>query len=756
MSSSTNSTLSETSSSYTDTHDPAGYMGKSLSEDDKLQLLTSTWKTPTYKFPVTSGRRFNPTWLINRPWLRYSVKNDSIFCISCLCFGPSESPFVSPGFKNWKKALGKKGYIELHKRSKTHKAAEEKAALFLLTRQPGMDIQARITKQVSDQQIRTYRGILSIIDIIISLGQRGIPLRGNWNRVEKSEDGNFAFFVNWKSEFHRDLKEHLKHATDNGKYTSPMIQNEVIHLCEGFIREKILSCIPKYWSLMADETQDCSTAEQLSICVRYVNDIGEICEDFIGFIKLEKMDAQSISDKLLSGVEGWGLDMSYIVAQGYDGASVMSSNKNGVQAKVKDKYPNATYVHCRSHVLNLAISSGCNNVPPIRNLFDSVEKLTWFLSGSAKRKEIFLQIASSEGNGQELFDVLTTDSTGDLSESAKTIKEGGKKKTVPKLCVTRWTARVSTLSAILAKYFDILRALEKIRDCSTGDARSNASSYIRLLEDSQFIVALTVAHYVLSFLGNVTTALQTTDCNLADAYDDVALAKECIRDSRNEDCWKKIWTRVDQIASTVGIAVIKPRTARSQQHRANAGTTDQSNSDYYRINVFYPFIDHVIKELETRFSNDHEGLISVQYLVPIYLSQLTRDRIDLIEGYYNKFLMLEEKENFGMEILKWKKCYEAKAIRDKPKSAIEAFSQCSPQTFPILHKIFMIFLTTPVGSVSCERSFSALRRLKLWTRSSMTEDRLSGLAMMLIHRGTEYIPTPQEVYSRKSNWRQFS
>ena len=26
--------------------------------------------------------------------------------------------------------------------------------------------------------------------------------------------------------------------------------------------------------------------------------------------------------------------------------------------------------------------------------------------------------------------------------------------------------------------------------------------------------------------------------------------------------------------------------------------------------------------------------------------------------------------------------------------------------------------------------------------------------MMLIHRGTKYIPTPEEIYSRKSNWRQ--
>ena len=69
-------------------------------------------------------------------------------------------------------------------------------------------------------------------------------------------------------------------------------------------------------------------------------------------------------------------------------------------------------------------------------------------------------------------------------------------------------------------------------------------------------------------------------------------------------------------------------------------------------------------------------------------------------------------------------------IVSRPETAISALAE--------LCKVLTIFLTTPVGSVSCERSFSALRRLKLWTRSSMTEERLSGLAMMLIHRGTNY------------------
>ena len=82
-----------------------------------------------------------------------------------------------------------------------------------------------------------------------------------------------------------------------------------------------------------------------------------------------------------------------------------------------------------------------------------------------------------------------------------------------------------------------------------------------------------------------------------------------------------------------------------------------------------------------------------------------------------------------------------------------AMPDCSPQELPAIHKLLPIFLTTPVGRVSCERSFSALRRLKLWTRSSMTENRLIGLAILLIHRGTDFIPTPKEIYDVKSNWR---
>jgi hypothetical protein len=110
---------------------------------------------------------------------------------------------------------------------------------------------------------------------------------------------------------------------------------------------------------LADETQDISTTEQISLCVRYVNREYEVCEEFLGFTKVSKMDAESIADAIVTTVKQWGLDMSCLVGQGYDGAAVMSSSKNGVQGKIAAQYPNATYVHCRSHVLNIEWMYSC-------------------------------------------------------------------------------------------------------------------------------------------------------------------------------------------------------------------------------------------------------------------------------------------------------------------------------------------------------------------------------------------------------------
>ena len=72
---------------------------------------------------------------------------------------------------------------------------------------------------------------------------------------------------------------------------------------------------------------------------------------------------------------------------------------------------------------------------------------------------------------------------------------------------------------------------------SNGEPRSDAQSYIRLLEDPQLIVAFVVGQYILSVTAPVTMVLQPKDCNLGEAYVDINTAKDCIRAARADQVW---------------------------------------------------------------------------------------------------------------------------------------------------------------------------------------------------------------------------
>ena len=51
------------------------------------------------------------------------------------------------------------------------------------------------------------------------------------------------------------------------------------------------------------------------------------------------------------------------------------------------------------------------------------------------------------------------------------------------------------------------------------------------------------------------------------------------------------------------------------------------------------------------------------------------------------------------------------------------------EAFPTLLRLIQIALTICVSTASCERSFSALKRIKTYLRSTMHEERLVNLAV---------------------------
>lgn len=142
------------------------------------------------------------------------------------------------------------------------------------------------------------------------------------------------------------------------------------------------------FAVLAYESMDISGAELLLICIRYVTDNGEICEDFLGFCPLEKQDAASITHAILSQLEKWGLQVSFLWDQGYDGASKMSGQMSGVQQRIRELHPRALFTHCRIHALNLVVVHGCSDVPIVRNTMGTIEKTAVFFSASTTKKKM--------------------------------------------------------------------------------------------------------------------------------------------------------------------------------------------------------------------------------------------------------------------------------------------------------------------------------------------------------------------------------
>lgn len=173
--------------------------------------------------------------------------------------------------------------------------------------------------------------------------------------------------------------------TKNAKYTSPDVQNTIINVMSTIVQESICSAVRKAgaFTILADETKDCSKREQLAIVVQYVDvDKAELFERFLTFVEAASLDASSLSAFILDTLKKNDLDPQCLVSQGYDGASVMSGRCAGVQQKVCEVVPHAVYMHCYAHCLNLVLVDSAKISSAASDFFALMEVIYVFLSRS--------------------------------------------------------------------------------------------------------------------------------------------------------------------------------------------------------------------------------------------------------------------------------------------------------------------------------------------------------------------------------------
>lgn len=710
-----------------------------LDLETKERLLLNPWTPPAnYDYPATKKRnlKFQPHWVDRYPWLVYSEKLQGALCKNCVvfadeCAGKGEHQrlgcFVTKAFRNYKKAMDA---FKSHAASSYHGRSVMLSESFLAVRSGSQhDIITQLDQGLKKQAEENRKNLIPIIETILFCGRQEVPLRGTGDCgpinlpevLPVINDGNFRALLRMRARCGDDaLRTHIETSPANALYTSPKIQNELITISGKIIQRNIVDRVntASCFSVLADEATDISRTAHLSLCVRYVehhaSELPVLKEDFVDFVPVYDLTGKALANTILSSLRGHGFDLNLLCGQGYDGAASMSGHLNGVQAFVRQIVPRALYVHCSAHSLNLALLHSCK-LPSIRNCLGTVSAVCAFVRASPQR-------------------------TNRLQDEVENLRQ--ERKSVLSFCQTRWVESHDALQRFLELYTPIVRFLEDFEEHGmSSDTSSKASQLLSAITKPEFVVSLQVSGDLFSLTLPLCKFLQKIDCDLSQVCDHVKTVINVLSTKQlsAETEFKKIFEKSCFLLEGTNVVMALPRITARQMQRSNAPSA--TAEEHYRRNVYLPLLAYFENQLRERFDAHGKVVAGLNMLLPRYCASASLSAIDDAVKFY--LGEIPSADIINAELTLWmSKCCQIEE-KDRPACALQALGMCNQNFFPNIHSLLCILATLPVSTSTPERTFSTLRRLKSYLRNHMKQDRLTGLALLSVHR--EIQVDPEEV-----------
>jgi hypothetical protein len=333
-------------------------------------------------------RRFRADWFKQFAWLEYSPNQDAAYCFYCFLFNSSDSEFSKAGFNNWKKSLERYRKHEGTTPNSSHRLAVA-AGQVLLRDQAHVDTMlARVSSDVAKDNFRRLEASVDAVRLLI---RQGCALRGHREGPGSFNKGNFLELL---KVFRKRDADYSRISSTNGPQNSlmvsPKIQKEILHAHAELVR-RLLSCEQgsSPFAILADESRDASKKEQMVIAHRFVDEItGILHERFFEIVHVADTSAQTLLQAILQEQQHRNVDMQRVRGLGFDGASNMRGEFNGLQAIINDLNRFAYYQHCWSHRLQLALVGASKDVPSISMFFLMISDIVNVAGGSCKRSDV--------------------------------------------------------------------------------------------------------------------------------------------------------------------------------------------------------------------------------------------------------------------------------------------------------------------------------------------------------------------------------
>lgn len=450
-----------------------------------------------------------------------------------------------------------------------------------------------------------------------------------------------------------------------------------------------------------------------------------VVERFLGLKHVEDTTSSALKKALTEMLADHGLPIARLRGQGYDGASNMRGEFNGLQKQIRDENPYAFYVHCFAHQLQLVIVSLATCCSSFNDFFNYVSLIVTSTSASCKRKDKLLakhrETIVRKLESGEIFKGRGLHQTTNLARPGD----------------TRWGSHFTTLLRIETMWDSVVKVLAMIHEDERNPGR--AGGLVRKMESFSFVLNMKLMLKVFRITNDLSLLMQRKDQNIVQAMSLLVDVKTRLINYRNEG-WDTLLEEVISFCVEKEIPVPNMDEAIPRWGRSRLDGNLITQEHYYRVDTFLAALDSIIIEMDHRFSElSSELLVCFSCLDPRNsFSKFDIEKIARLTEIYDEDFSIADRSNIRDQlenyIIHVRRIDDFAACHDLGSLARTMVATERHITFPLVYRLIELALILPVATASVERAFSAMHLIKTDLRNKMSDDWLNFLILCYIEK----------------------
>ena len=697
--------------------------------EEETNAFSNKPHQPSRSFPFPKQqfgkqqRSCQPQWFEEYPWLDYDENRDCVTCFTCKSQISNlksernkEETFLTTGYRNWKKA--RYAFSE-HQKSKCHLTA----MTFEVTVPKCGDVREMMSREEASRMELNRQCLMKIIETLQFIGRQGLALRGD----SDDEDSNFIQLLKLRGKDVPDLIEWIKRKKN--KFTSHDIQNEILVIMSNQITRKLSESLQNnFYSIICDEYTDISNTEQLSFCLRWVDNCLCAHEDFIGFYALPDIKSDTIVAVIKDVLLRLQLSLQSCRGQCYDGASNMLGRKSGVATQIYLMQPKAHYTHCHCHSLSLSVKDTTGDCKALADAMGVAGEIAVLIKFSPKRERLL----------EELKDQMVRE-----DEEENPTPSG-----LTKLSTTRWTVRATSFQRIIDNYAVLMKVWN---DCLTNeklttDIKSRIIGCQSQMQRFSLFFGLNLGQRLYAHTDNLSKTLQHQEMSATSGKRLANLTVQALEGMRNGQAFNMFYDTILKKAKEFPF-VSEPSLPRKRRapnysvlqyvegYNAEGGEYHpDSPRDHFR-QIYLQAIDVLVTSIKDRFNQP--SFLAYERLESFLLKGLRDEDISgefsYLQQMYSSDVNVEQLK-VEMDVLKVIMKGENPECFDDILKHLKSLKSEERELIVNIVQLCKILIVNPSTSATAERTFSLARRVKTWMRSTMTASRFNALAVLKFHK----------------------